>query len=599
MGIVSKLVSKAVTKAAPKVALSLSEQASEEAVSAAPAKMPLVTPKTASKATKSIKATSAADELPREVEMSIPLSESSQKMAEASDEVVLSLSEQLAKKEGIASQTEEALPTPAATESPYNFPNKAFSDDQYAEAEKALEDSFLMPSAYTKLKKNPEKFANELQKKAITLFGDKTNQYDMPFDVQSKAKNIDEVVAEVEEAKAQKPKADITGEEDVIPAEPIDNKKSIFSGKLGTSQGAQSNQILEEIRQLREQNYKELSSMPQAQRFDEPVLDVALGEFRYKYGQEYDPVIRSDNRRIIKLMEEKQKEYDRLKKKYADTPDITLYHGGSTEKIASIEADGFRRPSLSKRTAQQELRTGSTSMTTDIALNFNPATGFGGTAENILEKKIPYADYIFTRVNMKPSEYKDKDLDATARTITGSPTGTRALRLPRTSGFYETESAYIESDKMKMGKNVDEIAPKGKQYEEILTAKRKLQDKLNDEAAVYPVYKEFDKTSATRAYSLVRDYLNNSAKLGRISNVRSGIGESYEYDMTSLFYRSDYLKGLRDALQKFGMSEKADNMGRLVAIAERGLRAGTDSKVGNDLLNITDKFNKGGLVRRK
>jgi hypothetical protein len=580
MGFISKLASKTVTKAAPKAALSLSEKAAEETVAAAPPKLSLVKPKTTAKATQAVEPTptpAVAEET----------------ATAASNEPVLSLSEQFAKNQGIAAQADEFEQVPF-----YSFPNKTFTDKQYLEAEKALEEDFLMPSAFNKLKNNEQKFANELQKKAIKLFGNKDEQYDMPYDIQSKAKTIDEAVAEVEAAKAQKPTM-ITGEEDIPPPAPIDTKKSIFSGKLGTSSGAESNQVLEEIRQLREQNYKELSSMPQTQRFDEPVLDIALGEFRHKYGYEYDPIIRKDNKRIVDLMAEKQKEYDALKKRYADTPDITIYHGGSREKIASIEREGFRRPSLSKRTAQQELRTGATSMTTDIALNFNPGTGFGSSAANILEKKMPYADYIFTRVNMKPSEYKNKDLDATARTITGSPTGVRALRLPRSSGFYETESAFIESDKMKMGKNVSELSAKKDIYDDIRDKRIKLQDRLISEAAKYPFSAEFDKASAAKSYALVRDYLNNTARLARLSNVRSGIGEQYESEMSSLFYRSDYLKTLRDALMKFGMDEKAYNVGRLVNIAERGLVVGNDTKVGSDLLDLTDKFRKGGLVRRK
>jgi hypothetical protein len=413
----------------------------------------------------------------------------------------------------------------------------------------------------------------------------------MPYDIQSKAKTIDEAVAEVEAAKAQKPTT-ITGEEDIPP--PIERKKSIFSGKLGSSEamtGSESNQILEEIRQLREQNYKELLSMRQTQRFDEPVLEIALGEFRHKYGYEYDPIVRKDNKRIVELMAEKQKEYDVLKKRYADTPDITFYHGGSREKVASIEREGFRRPSLSKRTAQTELRTGATSMTTDIALNLNPGTGFGGSAANILEKKMPYADYIFTRVNMKPSEYKNKDLDATARTITGSPTGVRALRLPRSSGFYETESAFIESDKMKMTKNINDIQEKQNVYREILDKKRVLQDSLNNiDSNRYD--KPFDKVSSVQAYNTIRKYLENEAKLGRIANVRSGIGEQYEQDMTSLFYRLDMLGDLSGALRRFGMTQKADNVEELYRIAERGMNKGETAELKQALTVYNPEIDK-------
>lgn len=571
----SKTTGLAIRKAAPIV-----EEVAEDVVE----KTPLVAPKRALKAAK------AAEPTPTPA----------QAVEAPEGELTLSNAEMFAKQQGLAKQTEEALPAPTGESwSPYSFPNKVFTDDQYFAAEMALENSFAMESLYTKLKGNKEKFANELQKQAQKMFGKKGESVPAPYDIQSKAKTVDEAIAEVEATKAQKPAADITGEEDVLPTSTIDRKKSIFSGKLGTSTGPDSNKVLEEIRQLREENYKMLTNMPQAQKFDEPVLDVALGEFRHKYGYEFDPVIRRDNKRIISLMEEKQQEYNRLKKKYSDTPDISIYHGGSDLKIASIEAEGFRRPSLSKRTAQQELRTGSTSLTRDIALNFNPATGFGGKAENVLEKKIPYAEYAFTRVNMTPAEYRARDLDATARTITGSPTGTRALQLPRTSGFFETESAYIESDKLKMARNPEELSKKKDIIDEFTERKRKLQDELTDLAAKNVYTKTLSKKEVMAGYKLIKEYIDNAGKLAKVSNVRSGIGESYENAMASLFYRQDYLKLLRDSLTQYDLPEKAGNISQLINISERGLNLGSDTKIGSDMLKLADKFKHGGLVRRK
>jgi hypothetical protein len=580
-----KTVAKKATSIVARKAAPVVDDVAEEIVEE-PVKKALVASKTPSKTTTTVEPTPTPAEEPMPV------------FGSALSEEDRSFIEQLR----LGKQTEEALPAPTSTpESPYNFPNKVFTDQQYIGAETALEDSFLMPSMYANLKANKEKFANELQKKAQKLYGKPGEDVPMPYDIQSKAKTVDEAIAEVEAAKAQKPFSDITGEEDVLPTSTIDRKKSIFSGKLGTSTGAESNKVLEEIRQLREENYKTLLNMPQAQKYDEPVLDIALGEFRHKYGYEFDPAIRRDNKRITSLMDEKQKKYDVLKKKYADTPDITIYHGGSREKIASIVDTGFRRPSLSKRTAQQELRTGATSMTRDVALNFNPATGFGGTAGNVLEAKMPYADYVFTRVNMTPTEYKNKDLDATARTITGSPTGTRALQLPRTSGFFETESAYIESDKMKMARNIEGFTKKKEIIDEFTENKRKLQDKINDEVVKFVgVYqRKMTKKEAMQGYSLVRDYIQNAGKLGQVSNVKSGIGESYENAMASLFYRQDYLKLLRDALSQYGSPEKALNVSRLVDISERAMNMGTDTKIGSDALKLADKFKEGGLVRRK
>ncbi len=592
-----KLAGKAIAKKATGIvarkAAPVVDDVAEEVVEE-PVKKALVASKTPSKATK------AAEPTPTPVEEPMPTFGSA-----LSEEDRALLNETM-----LAKQTEEALPAPTSTfESPYSFPNKVFTDDQYFAAEMALENSFLMPSMYTMLKDKKEKFANALQKKAQKMFGKKDEPVPAPYDIESKAMTIDEAIAEVEAAKAQKPFADITGEEDVLPTSIIDRRKRIFSGKLGTTEGRvgiEVNQELEEIRQLREENYKILANMPQTQKFDEPVIDIALGEFRHKYGYEFDSVIRRDNKRIISLMEEKQKEYNRLKKKYENTPDITLYHGGGKEKIQSVVNMGFRRPSLSKRTAQTELRTGSTSTTRDIGLNFNPATDMGGTVENVLETKIPYAEYILTRVNMTPNEYSGKELDATVRTITGSPTGVRALQLPRTSGFFETESAYIESDKLRMARNIEGLSKKKDVVDQFTKIKRKLADELRDVEAKIGYDRRLNvpaqilsKKEAMTGYSLVKDYIDNAGKLAKVSNVRSGIGESYESAMSSLFFRQDYLKLLRNSLQQYDMTEKAYNVSKLVNIANRGVNRDNDAKIGSDILELADKFKDGGLVRRK
>ena len=569
--LVGKAVAKKTTGIVARKAAPVADDIAEEAVDE-PVKKSLVAPKTAFKATKSVEPTSTP--------------------AEAIDapktEAVLSTAEEYAQQMKLSSQTEEALPAPTATESPYNFPNKAFSDEEYAAAEQYLKEN-NSAAVFNAMKMDKEDFANQLQTTVSFQKGLKLKD-SPPMPYAPKEYVPDETVAE-----------ELVDVSDIPPSRPA--KKSIFSGKLGTAitKGSDNNEVLEEIRQLREQNYETLSSMPQSKKFDQPVLDIALAEFRHKYGYEFDPVVRRDTKRITSLMEEKQSQYNRLKKKYADTPDIALYHGGSGEKVASIESSGFRRPSLSKRTAQQELRIGSTSLTRDIGLNFNPASGFGGEADNVLETKMPYADYVFTRVNMTPSEYRNKDLDATLRTITGSPQGTRALQLPRSSGFFETESAYIESDKLKMGKNIEGMSQKKSVVDEFISKKRDLQDKLNDESAklVGEYQRPMTSKDASRGYALVREYIQNAGKLGKVSNVKSGIGETYESAMSSLFYRQDYLIKLEEVLRKVGAAEKAANIERLIKISERGLNMGNDTKIGSDVLKLADKFNKGGLVRRK
>jgi len=145
-----KALSKTAAKAAPKVALSLSEELAQQAVEAAPAKVPLVARKKASKALKAEEPTQTPVEAPAASE------------AVPEEEVMLSLSEQMAKRESLAAQTEEALPSPAAPESAYNFPNKAFSDEDYAAAEAYLKDNNTA-NVFNAKKLDDEAFANELQ----------------------------------------------------------------------------------------------------------------------------------------------------------------------------------------------------------------------------------------------------------------------------------------------------------------------------------------------------------------------------------------------------------------------------------------------------
>ena len=578
----SKTTGLAIRKAAPIV-----EEVAEDVVE----KTPLVAPKRALKAAK------AAEPTPTPA----------QAVEAPEGELTLSNAEMFAKQQSVAKQTEEALPAPTGESwSPYSFPNKVFTDDQYFAAEMALENSFAMESLYTKLKGNKEKFANELQKQAQKMFGKKGESVPAPYDIQSKAKTVDEAIAEVEATKAQKPFADITGEEDVLPKTPP--SKGVLRGKLGSAgqRAADNNAIMEEIRQYREQAFTSLIASPKAAKYDDPVLTVALGEFRHKYGYEFDPVVKKDNYKMFKLLDEKQSEYSRIKKKYADTPDITISHGGRPSKIDSIASSGFRRPSLSMKGAQQELSSGATSLTRDMVLNYEQ---FGQSPENILTRQVPYAEYVFTRVNMSPKEYADKDMDAMARTITGSPDTVRSLQLPR-SGFGETESAMIESDKFKMARAGDRVKNDFKDFVKFKEKREQLIKQIANQSARFVTGKvdqygdmippkEMTGADARKAYSLVKEYIDNMSRLDRFTNVKSGMGQQYQ-DMIGLdvVFQKDYFSIIEKKLAATGANQKADNMKEFIASLERIHRT-SDSKVQDSLLKLADKFKHGGLVRRK
>ena len=108
-----------------------------------------------------------------------------------------------------------------------------------------------------------------------------------------------------------------------------------------------------------------------------------------------------------------------------------------------------------------ELDVGATSFTRDLRLNYsNPAFG-GPVAKNISYTEIPYADYLFRRVDLPLNAYYKKDMNIIAQTITGDPTIARPMGLPRNLGYRETEDAFIESEKLQMKTDFDKIK---KQY---------------------------------------------------------------------------------------------------------------------------------------
>jgi len=150
-----------------------------------------------------------------------------------------------------------------------------------------------------------------------------------------------------------------------------------------------------------------------------------------------------------------------------------------------------------------------------------------------------------------------------------------------------------------MARNPEELSKKKDIIDEFTERKRKLQDELTDLAAKNVYTKTLSKKEVMAGYKLIKEYIDNAGKLAKVSNVRSGIGESYENAMASLFYRQDYLKLLRDSLTQYDLPEKAGNISQLINISERGLNLGSDTKIGSDMLKLADKFKDGGLVRRK
>jgi hypothetical protein len=573
-----KAFSKTAAKAAPKVALSLSEELAQQASETAPAKVPLVARKKASKALKAEEPTQPPAKAPAASE------------AVAEDGVMLSLSEQMAKRESLAAQTEEALPPPTAPESAYNFPNKAFSDEDYAAAEAYLKDNNTA-NVFNAKKLDDEAFANELQSTAAWLKG-------IPYKEQPPLPYKPKEFTPSEEVGADfkaKPMVDV---EDV-PDPQV--KPELLSGDLNKVSSEDNvrkrDRALEGIRKYREYNYSRIKRMPDTEAFDDAVIGVAQGEFRAKYGREVDVAVRKDQRLLTRLLKSKQEELDGLRRKYKNVPDKVLYHGNNPEAIAIVKSEGFARPSTFMGGGHDELKVGAPSLTSDLSLNLK-STRFGGKdAENYVSYKLPYAEYMFSRVNMTPKEYEAKDLNTIAKTITGTPRQTRPLSLPRME-MYETESAMPEMDKLRRRPDVQtraDVEEKIPQYEQYRDRQKKAGETLTD--LMRSTKTEMDQKQALQTYAATREYLNAISNMGKLTSVKTGMGQSYNAALNMLYDRTPLIKKAAETLRQNKATEKADNMDVLYKALQDVNN--NDTKAAGRVIGITSKFNRGGLVSRK
>lgn len=569
-----KAFSKTAAKAAPKVALSLSEELAEQAAEAAPAKVPLVARKKASKALKAEETTTPPVEAPAASE------------AVSEDGVMLSLSEQMAKRESLAAQTEEALPSPSS--SPYNFPNKAFSDEDYAAAEAYLKENNTA-NVFNAKKLDEEAFANELQSTAAWLKG-------IPYKEQPPLPYKPKEFTPSEEVGADFKAKSMVDVEDV-PEPQVATE--ILSGDLNKASTTvrKRDRTLEDIRKYREYNYSQIKRMPDTESFDDVVIGVAQGEFRAKYGREVDVAVRKDQRLLTRLLKSKQEELDGLRRKYKNVPDKVLYHGNNPEAIAIVKSEGFARPSTFMGSGHDELDVGAPSLTSDLSLNLT-STRFGGKdAENYVSYKLPYAEYMFSRVNMTPKEYEAKDMNTIAKTITGVPTQTRPLSLPRMD-MYETESAMTEMDKLRRRPDVQtraDIEEKIPEYEKYRARQKQAGEALTD--LMRSTKTEMDQKQALQTYAATREYLNAISNMGKLTSVKTGMGQSYNAALNKLYDRTPLIKKAAETLRQNKATGKADNMDVLYKALQDVNN--NDTKAAGRVIDITSKFNRGGLVSRK
>ena len=210
---------------------------------------------------------------------------------------------------------------------------------------------------------------------------------------------------------------------------------------------------LYDIKTIRTESFNAAKELPELFGIEGDAIAVAQGDYRVLKGREFNPTNPQDVSDFAKFAADYQSKLEALREQYKDMPPVRLYHGSQTERTPAKLKRGFYDPQQVDDKWHSELDVGATSFTKDLRLNYTSPEFGGPVAKNISYTEIPYADYMFRKVDMSLDAYRKKDLNTIARTITGSPDVARPMGIPRSLGFRETEDAFTESEKLQMKAN--------------------------------------------------------------------------------------------------------------------------------------------------
>lgn len=540
-----------------------------------------------------------------------------------------------------AAPTEQAIPTlPAQTiEAP--TPSKAFADEDYVMGEEAMLEMYTPAQLKSWKVSDPEDYANTLHNFTGQAKGLKTSEMPpQPFAKKADDSLVDDIEYDIDgnevavNGVAIKPAKGADSmlddelslfDEDVITAPLVKKKDGIESGSLHLkvpeldmddatiaqqkNYVKQRNDVLSSIRYYRIKEFNNIRKDESFDMFDDEVLGVLQGEFRAKFKREFN--VASDKELGMKLATRYQNKLDTLREQYKDVPDKKLWHGNIESKIANVKNKGFINPQQSPK-YHEEMMVGAPSFTSDLNLNAK-SDSFGGTnPDNILYTKIPYADYVFTRINMRPDAYDYKDLDTIARSINGSSTVVRPVSLPR-GGYFEKEDMMVEADKLRLSSASQDmkklIAPSNtdaspEMYNE--TAKR-----FN--ATLKNAVKTKSVADAYTTYGGVRDLMNVINNMASNVSAKGGRGHQAATKLNSFFDKADKLNKI-DELNKVanildaaGTKQKAQTLKDFTkTLSNYGSNFGGDAveeasriKELNAVFNAAEKLAKGGLATRR
>lgn len=529
----------------------------------------------------------------------------------------------------VLSQTEQALPTPPAQTIEAPAPSKAFADEDYVMGEEMMLESYTPAQLKSWKVANPEDYENTLHSFTAQAKGLKSSEIPPPPFAKKTDESAESLVDEVEYDMEGNP-VSIGGKAVVKKAEPVADEYGVdpkyLSGDTNAVTGNFSvsarNRAVAAIKETREDSFFKLRNSDKFAAIDDEVLGVMLGEYRYSRGVELNPKDPSALNDAMKLASQYQKRLETLREKYKDVPPVKLFHGqGFGNGVEGIKRSGFMDPTK-RDEYHKEMMLGAPSFTRDLNLGFRSAS-FGGTdPKNYVVTEIPYADYVFNKINMAPEKYDRKDMNTILRAVTGAPGVVRPIGLPR-AGFLETEDMMLEPEKLRVkGKNAklrsgeadvsealqrggnDVIRAQVKKDEELISEYMKTARQSNDP-------KERMKM-AYMSYTGIKDLMNSYVNMGNVTSTKTGLGQQYQAAINFFADFSGIQRQMRDVgdiLWDGGAKQKAQNLYELsdklkkFQQSEPTISTAVDeakrTKPLDEVRKFVPKLAKGGIASRR
>lgn len=532
-----------------------------------------------------------------------------------------------------AAPTEQALPTPPAQviEAPMpSAPSKAFADEDYIKGEEAMLEMYTPAQLKSWKIANPEDYENTLHSFTGIAKGLKSSEIPPPPFAKKTDEAAESLVDEVEYDMDGNP-ISVGGKAVVKKVEPVADEYGVdpkyLSGNANNvvkkTSVAQRNAAVSAIKETREDSFFKLRNNDKFANVDDEVLGTVLGDYRYSRGVELnpkDPAMLAD---ALKMAGQYQKRLETLREKYKDVPPVKLFHGqGATSDIEPIKKSGFTDPSKRDEFFHSEMMVGAPSFTKDLNLGFR-GTPFGGTRpENYVVTEIPYADYVFNKINMAPEKYDMKDMNTILRAVTGAPGVVRPIGLPR-AGFLETEDMMLEAEKLQVKGRNAKLRSGEKDVAQVLSTGGKGLSRaaMKSEEEVVSEYMKLARTNpnpkekmklAYMSYRGIKDLMNSYLDMATATSTKAGLGQQYQAAINNFADYSGIQRQMRevgDILWDGGAKQKAQNLYELsdklkkFQQSEPAISTATDeakrTKPLDEVRKFVPKLAKGGLATRR